>query len=172
MRLSPGIPRKTMSGLLKRYFHCSRCPNSQEKATKMIPAKPRKSGACHPVQPGYASASVRTTKMFKAKNTMEFSMRALPLTSDVWVVGFMNGRGKRGPGRDVPMGENLLKEASLAGRLRVQRSTINHCTRAEASHRAARRMTTIWIFLLTGRVMPEQRRCVNPRKRSFLIFRG
>lgn len=99
-------------------------------------------------------------------------MRAVPLASDVWVVGFMNGLGKGGPGRDVPMGEKLFKEASFAGRLRVQRSTINHCTRAGASHRAARRMTTIWTFLLTGRLMPEQRRRVNPRKRSFLIFRG
>lgn len=60
--------------------------------------------------------------MFKAKNTMEISLRALPLTSDFWVVDFMNGLGKTGPGRDVSMGENLLKEASLAGRLRVQRS--------------------------------------------------
>ena len=99
-------------------------------------------------------------------------MRAVPLASDVCVVDFMNGLGKGGPGRDVPMGEKLFKEASFAGRLRVQRSTVNHRTRAEVSQKAARRMTTIWIFLLTGREMPEQRRCVNPRKRSFLIFRG
>ena len=47
-------------------------------------------------------------------------MRAVPLASDVRVVGFMNGLGKGGPGRDVPMGEKLFKEASFTGRLRVQ----------------------------------------------------
>ena len=172
MRLSPRIPRKAMSGPLKRDFHCTPCPNPWKKATRIIPAKTRKNVACHPVQSGHVSASARTTMIFKAKKTMEISMRAVPLSPDLRVVGFMNGLGKGGPDRDVPMGEKLLKEASFAGRLRVQRSTINQCTRAEASQREARRMTTIWTFLLTERLMPEQRRRVNPRKRSFLIFRG